>query len=182
MAVTDNGRSSHRGVMDRGGSMVDKHQAFVFESYSNKRQFQSLMGVFIKSTWLCGVSPLPLPPPTLSRRPFLSASPVQLMVGKPPGSGRTERKTSNIYIYILLQIYSAAFSPSETAVTPEFFFPRGPAVVAFSNTRPCGPVHHMCQQHFKANSQSTSSASLPCLLVSRGCFSRFRSLRLNYSF
>lgn len=100
MAVTDNGRSSHRGVMDRGGSMVDKHQAFVFESYSNKRQFQSLMGVFIKSTWLCGVSPLPLPPPTLSRRPFLSASPVQLMVGKPPGSGRTERKTSNIYIYI----------------------------------------------------------------------------------
>lgn len=34
--------------------MVDKHQAFV--TYSNKRQFPSLMGVFIKSTWPCGAS------------------------------------------------------------------------------------------------------------------------------
>lgn len=36
--------------------MADKHQAFVFESYPNKRQFPSLMGVFIKSTWLRGAS------------------------------------------------------------------------------------------------------------------------------
>lgn len=42
MAVTDNGRPSHPGVMDSEGSMEAKHQAIMFESYSNKRQLQSL--------------------------------------------------------------------------------------------------------------------------------------------
>lgn len=47
MAVPDNGRCSPLRCNGRqGGSMLDKQQTVTFESYSNKRHFQSLMAVF----------------------------------------------------------------------------------------------------------------------------------------
>lgn len=72
--------------------MADKHQAFVFESYSNKRQFPSLMGVFIKSTWLRGASS---PHRPSSMRPTsLSA----------PGSDEDGNKNFQIHISSLSDI------------------------------------------------------------------------------
>lgn len=47
MAVTDSGQSYQRGLMHTTGSMVDKHPADIFKSYSNKRRLRSLMGLFI---------------------------------------------------------------------------------------------------------------------------------------
>lgn len=58
--------------MDSEGSMADKHQAVVFESYSNKPQIQSLAGVLMKSTWLRACLP---PPHPHTHPPFLSAPP-----------------------------------------------------------------------------------------------------------
>lgn len=72
--------------------MADKHQAFVFESYPNKRQFPSLMGVFIKSTWLRGASS---PHRPSSMRPTsLSA----------PGSDEDGNKNFQIHISSLSDI------------------------------------------------------------------------------
>lgn len=104
--------------------MADKHQAFVFESYPNKRQFPSLMGVFIKSTWLRGASS---PHRPSSMRPTsLSA----------PGSDEDGNKNFQIHISSL----------SDIDVTPQvnlkhFFF------FFVVNIRSCGSNRPMCKIH-----------------------------------
>lgn len=60
MVARDNRRSSHRGVMDSGDQWWINTRPLAFESYSNTRQFQSLMVVFIKSTWHWKPPPLRL--------------------------------------------------------------------------------------------------------------------------